>query len=510
MGFRDLICFNKALLAKQCWRLLKSPDSLVARIIKAKYYSNGSLMMAKLGSKPSFAWRSIFGARELLEEGLMWRIGNGKNVKIWGDKWIPKPISYTAHSAPRMLDPDSKVSDLINWEAGGWNHNLLGALFSEEEKEAIYTVPICSINQPDIQIWRGTTSGEFSVRSAYHLGKEIEKRNEPESSNKVKENAVWKILWNMDVPNAEKNFFWRACNNLLPTKENLMKKRVVSEPWCPICEREPESVIHVLWECSAAKDVWGDNDRCFQKRTTEYNSFLQLAESMMVQCGLNERASFVRMARKLWQRRNAWVHENRFGHPASIIQEVRRAMEEYKLFNKREDHVHQREDITTLTGWKVPPAGWWKANWDVAIGKNSGRVGVGVVVRDSEGQIIVARSLTRLGRLDPTTGEALAAHYAVCLCQEMGAVSLILEGDAKQVVEAINSKTSNGSRYGHFVNDTCRILQEKVSQWKCVFVPREANQAAHRLAKAATTDIIDKIWRYEIPDCICDVLPMES
>jgi hypothetical protein len=92
----------------------------------------------------------------------------------------------------------------------------------------------------------------------------------------------------------------------------------------------------------------------------------------------------------------------------------------------------------------------------------------------------------------------------------MGAVSLILEGDAKQVVDALNSKTSNGSRYGHFVNDTCRILQEKVSQWKCVFVPWEANQAAHRLAKAATTDIIDKIWRYGIPDCICDVLPMEA
>jgi hypothetical protein len=72
----------------------------------------------------------------------------------------------------------------------------------------------------------------------------------------VQENAVWKILWSMDVPNAEKNFFWRACNNMLPTKENLMKKGVVSEPWCPICEREPESVIHVLRECSAAKDIW--------------------------------------------------------------------------------------------------------------------------------------------------------------------------------------------------------------------------------------------------------------
>jgi ribonuclease HI len=114
-----------------------------------------------------------------------------------------------------------------------------------------------------------------------------------------------------------------------------------------------------------------------------------------------------------------------------------------------------------------------------------------------------------MGRLDPMTGEALAAHYAVRLCQESRAASLILEGDVKQVVDAINLNTSNWRCYGHIVNDTCRILQT-VPQWRCVFVHREANQAAHRLAKAATTNIIDKIWRFEVPDCICDALPMES
>jgi hypothetical protein len=56
MGFWDLRCFNKALLAKQCWRLFHDPDSLPAQILRGKYYPRGSILEACLGLKPSYAW----------------------------------------------------------------------------------------------------------------------------------------------------------------------------------------------------------------------------------------------------------------------------------------------------------------------------------------------------------------------------------------------------------------------------------------------------------------------
>jgi len=53
MGFHDLEVFNLALFAKQGWRLLSNPDSLVARIMKEKYHPRVDFLDAKLGSRPS-------------------------------------------------------------------------------------------------------------------------------------------------------------------------------------------------------------------------------------------------------------------------------------------------------------------------------------------------------------------------------------------------------------------------------------------------------------------------
>lgn len=70
------------MLAKQLWGLSERQNSLVYKVLKAKYFRRGDILEAGIGYKPSYLWRSLMVAKELVLEGVSWRIGNGKKVSI--------------------------------------------------------------------------------------------------------------------------------------------------------------------------------------------------------------------------------------------------------------------------------------------------------------------------------------------------------------------------------------------------------------------------------------------
>jgi hypothetical protein len=75
LGFRDIYAFNMAMLAKQCWRLWQFPNSLCARVLKAKYFANTSVLEAKPKAGMSYTWRSVLRGLEVMKQGMLWRIG---------------------------------------------------------------------------------------------------------------------------------------------------------------------------------------------------------------------------------------------------------------------------------------------------------------------------------------------------------------------------------------------------------------------------------------------------
>ncbi|XP_030942097.1 uncharacterized protein LOC115967167 [Quercus lobata] len=145
LGFRDLKAFNLALLTKQGWRLQNNPHSLVHRVLKARYFPNTDFLHAELGTRPSYAWRSILSAQPVLKAGYRWQVGDGENIGIWRDPWQPRPSTFRVLSPPAFLPDDTK------------------------DTACILGIPLSEHKSRDRIIWAYTPKGKFTVNSAYKV-----------------------------------------------------------------------------------------------------------------------------------------------------------------------------------------------------------------------------------------------------------------------------------------------------------------------------------------------------
>lgn len=179
LGFHDLEKFNQALLGKQAWRLWSSPNSLLAQILKHRYHKNCNFLDSSVGTRPSYAWRSILHGRELLAKGLLRSIGSGENTLVWQENWLlddlPRVPNYR-QEAP--VDLTLKVSDLIDVHSGQWIVPRVRETFSPDDVRLVLNTKI-NPSRHDNTIWCFTKSGQYSSKSGYKLLVDLQEMNSP-------------------------------------------------------------------------------------------------------------------------------------------------------------------------------------------------------------------------------------------------------------------------------------------------------------------------------------------
>ncbi|KAL0320278.1 UNVERIFIED_CONTAM: putative mitochondrial protein [Sesamum radiatum] len=208
------------MLAKLGWRLLTRSDSMLSRVLKAKYFSTTTFGEAQLGSQPSLTLRSIIGAWDLLLSGCCWKIRSGTSVRVWGDNWLPKPPSFRVNASPWLLDSETRVSVLIDEASRSWKMELVTQVFEEEEAKLISSIALQQLHGPDTVIWHYSNKGTFSVSSAYRLALQHARQQLPSTStshNREDVAAGWSFIWRSHVPPKVQTFVWRACHEAMPT-----------------------------------------------------------------------------------------------------------------------------------------------------------------------------------------------------------------------------------------------------------------------------------------------------
>nr|POE81420.1 putative ribonuclease h protein [Quercus suber] len=114
--------------------------------------------------------------------------------------------------------------------------------------------------------------------------------------------SIWNGIWKLEVPNRIKLFMWRAGNDSLPTRVNLVCRKLLTESTCPLCKLEPEDTLHALWKCPTLSTVWQLYFADLVADTNGISDFLDI-----IQCVQQDKSRFALFAwttSLIWMRRN--------------------------------------------------------------------------------------------------------------------------------------------------------------------------------------------------------------
>lgn len=186
MGLRDIQAFNLALLAKQAWQLIQDSHSLFYRVYKSRYFPTCTFMEAGLGNNPSYVWRSLLAARELIREGSIWQVGDGKTIEVSTHKCLSHKPVFIGEPRPNLM-----VSGLIDENSWQWNREKLFELFAYRIRMEIMDIPLSRVAGRDKLCWKENKGKVFSVKFAYQVALRLKQQDYVEHSTAPRDRPIW-------------------------------------------------------------------------------------------------------------------------------------------------------------------------------------------------------------------------------------------------------------------------------------------------------------------------------
>ncbi|KAK7851238.1 putative ribonuclease h protein [Quercus suber] len=354
-----------------------------------------------------------------------------------------------------------------------WKTELIRSCFTVEDADAILSIPLSLHRPKDRRIWAETPNGKFSVKSAYRLAYEENRGGgKVGCSDPSARKKAWKGLWGLNLPQKVKHFAWKAARNILDSNEALRQRHIEVDSGCALCRNPTENILHILWFCAHAKNVWNSSKFYLPFDIGPTWSFLDVLENLQrfedVQPGLIER--FISVCWGIWKERNI-IRTGGSSKPGRVtLKNSLGLMNEYQLANEgsRNPAAEPPEQIR----WKPPSQGQYKVNTDGAVFANQRKVGLGVLIRDCSG----------------------ALH-------DVGIRDAVFESDALEVVNAVQGITLPSS--------STQFLVYGIHQQACLFrsccfthTKRQGNVPAHILAQYSKSLVSYVAWLESCPSHI--------
>ena len=414
------------------------------------------------------------------------------------DRWLNiGPIRQLIHGPlPRDI-VNLRIKDVAT--PYGWDWSVIPFELPDNLKSEIQAIPIPILTRGIDKIaWSPSPKGTFDLKSAYCL-----------AINPLKtETFAGKWIWKLNTLPRIQMFVWKCMHGSIGVKECLLGRGISLDPTCPLCHLEAESISHALRDCICIKPIWAQLHRqalspsFFTQSTREWllSNCHDMTSYMADLPPWN--SIFLFAIWIIWKQRNLLVFKNKGFNP-NIVQEI--IMQSNEFVHCAGRWKHRRQGVVKSICWEKPEKGWLKLNTDGAANGVLGLAGGGGVVRDENGNWVIGFS-RRLGKASSFLAELWALRDGLLLCQQLNSPKIIVEMDAKSLVDAFNNPSYTNTVISPLFED-CRQLMLQLPHCRIKHIFREANGCADRLANIGCLQAMDFIVYSSPPvDVLCLVV----
>ncbi|KAK6132484.1 hypothetical protein DH2020_033784 [Rehmannia glutinosa] len=439
-------------------------------------------------------WRSILEGRRILFVGCRKQIFSGRTTSIWGDRWIPKPPTFTPSLTHSNFPRDALVSSLIIGNSDcHWDTDLVRNIFTPDDAKLILSLPLCAGNHNDRWVWHFTKNGKYSVKSAYHTI--IANPNSfpeatPLTSSSSGPDPVWKILWKLKVPSRVLHFAWRLLTDTLPSPQNLARRSLSVPQSCPLCLSTDSSLSHLFFLCSFSDKVW-----YYAGLTNVIHTFTHplpdtWAKSLLVNSPPHIGELFISLCYAIWGARNQRIFENAEFQPYIIVSSVFHTIQSFHSANLWPER-------SNLPRWSssfgIAPPGT-HVFFDGSISPAKSCAGAGIFIRNKEKRFVFGFAKRFDNISNPLFAEALALKEALLLIQTKEFQDVCVLGDSLSIILAAKGDAEVDFDCQPILEDI-RSLLPLLNSVHLFWINRSLNSVAHELAYfAKNSETVTSSW----------------
>ena len=160
---------------------------------------------------------------------------------------------------------------------------------------------------------------------------------------------------------------WRAARNLLPTTENLWKRKCLKDLTCQGCNKEVKTIRHALLDCRATRKIWYHAASSVQISNAQNQDILEFIYKVWSTWGKAKAEQTIAYCWAVWFARNKRIFEGTNSDPRASAAKAKSLLEAYHRARQTDaSHIHNVKRVVQKK-WEPPPGNFLKVNVDAAI-----------------------------------------------------------------------------------------------------------------------------------------------